>query len=137
MYVPLPSQTAQGSLVCCMACAAGSSHTFIFSSSAIRREGLDHKTTQINETIILQLGFWPCPPPPVEVGRFCLASGNLPVRLRDITHLGIGESSANFIHQILLSEEFCMLCWARKAGFTAFVHDRPFSSCMSVHLIYA
>lgn len=113
-------------------------HTLLFSAPVPSEEkAWTTKQHKSNETTILQLGFWPCPPPPVKVGRFCLASGNLPVRLRDITHLGIGESSANFIHQILLSEEFCMLYWARKAGFTAFVHDCPFSSCMSVQLIYA
>lgn len=57
--------------------------------------------------------------------------------VRDIAHLETGETSANFIYQILLSEEFCMLYWSRKAGFTAFMHDCPFSSCMSVQLIYA
>lgn len=86
------SQTAQGLGLCCMACTAGSSQAFIFSSSASRK-----RPDPQNDTHAPIPNFWPCPPLPVRAGRLSSGSREACKIVRDSACLSQGfvETSAN------------------------------------------
>lgn len=139
MYVPPPSSRLHGVQWGVVGPVLLGVHRLLFSAPArAGRAGLAHKMTQKQSCYHSAARFSAMPTSSSQSQEVQLGLWGASHKIvRDNAYLGFGETSANFTYQILPSEELCMQYWARNAGFTAFMHDCPFSSRMRGQLIYA